>query len=289
MRSGVKGWSAVSVSDVVMPRRAGAPGLFALALACAACIELAAGSDRLESAGFDGDEGADAGALPVAAIGRDCLGQPSRAVAVPRRARVILTLAIHDVATGMPPAAVSARACRLLDVQCESPVAAGTASASEVALHLSLAQDFRGFVEITSTGSVPTLFFLNRPLQRDRFEALSTITITSLQALAASAGVALREDRGHLLLRVFDCDGAAASGVAVSSGARGEPFTFRHGFPATGSSVTTAEGLAGFVNVPPGLTVARGRELETGRSMGEASVVVRPGWLTYGDIAPEAQ
>lgn len=249
-----------------------------------ACTELAPGSDRLSSEV--------AANLPDAAPPDPrwaCLDEPEPGGADLLTPSVELTLAIVDSITAAAPQGLTARPCEKIDVGCAMPLTAATAVGDDGQVHLPVHRGFDGYIEITSPSSVPTMYFLNRGLARDSREQLTTISSAALAALAAQGNVALDPALGHLLIRAFDCLGAPASGVELSSNVGGLPFAFVDGLPNVGADVTTDSGIGGFVNVPVGLAVLEGRRVTGGRSLGQANVVVRGGWFTYGDVEPRPQ
>jgi hypothetical protein len=215
-----------------------------------------------------------------------CLDEPPQASAVALGAQPTLTLVPVDIASGAPPEGLMARACRRLDVDCLTPVTSGVTLADDNALHLPVPRGFDGFVELTSPASVSTMYFVNQPMLADRVEAFRLLNRPGLQALATQGGVTLDPELGHLLIRVFDCEGAPASGIQLSNDRGGEPFSFVNGLPSTGADVTTADGLGGFVNVPPVLVVLQGLKVDDGRVVSTPSVSVRSSWFTYGDVEP---
>lgn len=247
----------------------------------AACTELAPGSDTLSSTRANLME-AGSRVDPRWA----CLDEPPGASAVALVAQPVLTLAPVDIASGAPPEGLTARACQRLDVDCLSPVVNGVTLSEDNALHLRVPRGFDGFVELTSPASVPTMYFVNRPMLVDRVESFRLLNPRGLQALAMQGGVTLEPELGHLLIRVFDCEGAPASGIQLSNDRGGEPFSFVNGLPSTGADVTTADGLGGFVNVPPVLVVLQGLKVDDERVISTPSVSVRQRWFTYGDIEP---
>jgi len=266
------------------PRAIVGPGASLAAVALCACTGLAPGSDRLETviAGSRPDSGAPD---PRWA----CLEEPAPGGADLVVPTVELSLRVVDTITGSAPEGLTARACEKIDVTCASPLMGAVAVASDGLLRLPVHQGFDGYVELVSGANVPTMYFLNRELMRDSTEVLTTISSAALGALAAQGGVALDPAFGHLLIRAFDCQGAPASGVELFSDVGGVPFAFVDGLPNVGADVTTASGLGGFVNVPVGLAVLEGRRVEGDRSLGQANVVVRTGWFTYGDVEPLPQ
>jgi hypothetical protein len=263
--------------------------LVALALvasgACA-CTELAPGSDTLLVA--TGSLGVDDAGAPGdprwACLDEAPVGGADRLVP-----SVELELPVRDIVSGQAPEGLSARACAKIDVNCMEPLAAPTGVEVDGAVHLQVPQGFDGYVELTSPLTVPTMYFLNRELRRDASEALNIIGRDTLAALAERGNVALEPALGHLLIRTFDCTGAPASGVQVSNTVGGIPFAFIDGLPIAGADTTSAQGLGGFVNVPLGYAVLQGVLVEGSRLLGTSNVLVREGWLSYGDVEPLPQ
>ena len=274
----------MAASDARARRWLAGCGGWLVALASGACTELAPGSDRLVTTVAANLPDATAPDPRWACLDEAVSGSADRTVPT-----VVLTLNVTDTITGAAPEGLSARACEKIDVGCASPLMAPTTVAADGQLHLPVHQGFDGYVELTSPANVSTMYFLNRELRRDSTEALTTISSAALTALAAQGGVALDPMLGHLLLRAFDCLGEPASGVELFSNVGGIPFAFVDGLPNVGADVTTASGLGGFVNVPVGLAVLEGRRVEGERSLGQANVVVRTGWFTYGDVEPLPQ
>jgi hypothetical protein len=202
---------------------------------------------------------------------------------------VDLALAIIDTVTNAPPAGLAARACARLDVMCENPLTPDTSPAIDGAVHLAVPQQFNGFVEIRSPTTVPTLYFLNRNLMRDTVESFAIIGTAALAGLATQGNVTLEPALGHVLIRTFDCERAPAGGVQLSSNKGGSPFAFVDGFPVVGRDETTEDGVGGFINVPLEIVVLQGIVSEHGTALSTASVIVRQGWFSYGDVEPLPQ
>jgi hypothetical protein len=260
-------------------------GLAAGALWLVACTELAPGTDRLDQRiGTN---------FPDSGLSSDerwtCLGQPGPSEADRLVPTVDLALAVADGVTNTVPEGLTARACPRLDVLCDTPVGAAVAATVDGMVHLPVPQSFDGYEEITSPTGVPTMYFLNRDLLRDTVEVLPLVSRLALGGLAQQASIVLDPMLGHLLIRVFDCAGAPASDVELSTNGGGTPFVFVDGLPNVGVEVTADDGLGGFVNVPMGYAVLQGRLVPRDVVIGTASVVVRPGWFTYGDVEPLPQ
>jgi hypothetical protein len=252
-------------------------------VAVSGCTELASGNDRLPQT-FQTSL-PDAGPGPETRWG--CLDAPEPPTASPLMPRVDLALTVIDTVTDAPPAGLSARACSRLDVDCDTPLTPDVSPTIEDgAMHLSVPQGFAGFVEISSPTTVPTMYFINQDLLRDTAESFAVISTLALAGLAARDNVMIDPARGFVLIRTFDCQGAPASGVELSSDKEGQPFAFVDGFPVVGRDETSGDGIGGFVNVPSGIVVLQGIVREHGTALSNASVFVRPGWFSYGDIEP---
>jgi hypothetical protein len=250
--------------------------------ALGACTELAPGGDRLPQA----SQPVQPDAAPPPETRWGCLDAPVATTAAPLMSRIDLALTVVDTVTNAPPAGLTARACARLDVMCETPLTPEVSPAVDGAMHLSVQQQFDGFVEIRSPTTVPTMYFINKSLMRDTAESFGIISTVALAGLAAQGNVTLDPMRGHVLIRTFDCQGEPAGGVQLSNDKGGQPFAFVRGLPLVGEDETTADGLGGFVNVPLDYVVLQGIVREHETSLGDASVTVRPEWFSYGDIEP---
>jgi len=252
------------------------------------CTELAPGSDTLQAESAPlGSSGA--GAAPPGDPKWACLGKPASPSAVALRPTVGFSLRLNDPATQSTPPAASLRACNRFDIDCGAPVAGPAVPAADGLLHLELPQGFAGFLEITSPAIIPALYFFSAPLQSDRQEVFIVVGLETARALATSSDVALDPELGLIAVRTMDCRGELSGGVEFSNATGGVPFAFVDGLPAIGYVVSNREGLGGFVNVPPGLVVLQGREVGSAQVTGTASVVVRKGWFSYGDLNPAPQ
>lgn len=258
---------------------AGVGGLAALS----ACTELAPGGDRLPQTSQPVQP--DAGPSP-SDTRWGCLDAPASPMASPLVPQVDLSLTVIDTVTNAPPAGLAARACSRLDVMCENPLTPDVSPAIDGAMHLLVPQQFNGFVEIRSPSTVPTLYFINRELMRNTVESFAIISTAALAGLAVQGNVTLEPALGHVLIRTFDCERAPASGVQLSNDKGGRPFAFVDGFPVVGRDETTEDGIGGFINVPLDYVVLQGIVREHGTSLSNASVIVRPGWFSYGDVEP---
>lgn len=253
-------------------------------VALSGCTQLAPGADLLPQT-FQPVQ-PDAGPAPAPDTRWGCLDEAEMPTASPLLPSIDLALTVIDTVTDAPPPGLSARACSRLDVECANPLTPDVNAAVDGAMHLSVPQRFAGFVEIRSPATVPTMYFINQELMRDTAESFAIISTAALAGLAARDNVMIEPERGFVLIRTFDCQGEPASGVQLSNDKGGEPFAFVDGFPVVGRDETSGDGIGGFVNIPAGIVVLQGIVREHGTSLSNASVIVRPGWFSYGDVEP---
>ncbi len=258
--------------------------LAGIALHAAACLELKPGSDEL------GITSGDLDSLRAAGLDADwsCL---TRAPVLPppiATELVTFSMPIVESISGLPPLTLRVTACQSLDVDCRSPLQPPVGPSEDGIVHLSLPVGFDGFLEVRSDETTPALFFMHEPLQEDTVaEALPLISDLGLMALASNNDAKLDlEAHGLIVIRSYDCLGQAAPGVAFDNDSGGEVFMFVDAFPRVGVNVTDAAGLGGFMNVPPGFTRVTGTREAGGQKTGAESLVVRPSWLTFGDLHP---
>jgi hypothetical protein len=261
-------------------RFASASGLVASA-GLTACTELAPGDDTL--ARLIGKN------LPDAAVGDprwSCLDQPDPNSADQLVPTVDLAIRVADTVTNAIPAELSARGCDKLDVLCDVPLVAPVSPSEDGTLHLTVAQGFDGYIEITSPTTVSTMYFVNRPLRRNTSRSFAIISTRAFAGLAMQASIVLEPALGHVLIYVFDCMGEPASDIQLVNASGGIPFVFVDGLPNLGTAVTSVAGIGGFVNVPTGYAVLEGHRVDDDRMLGMTNVVVRAGWFSYSDVQP---
>lgn len=192
-----------------------------------------------------------------------------------------------DLSSGVIYRNLQVRACALTDVNCTNPLTNMLSVNEQGRVDVPLFQNFTGYLEITSDELVPQLFYVNAPLQ-PRAEPdfpLAMVSLASLGPLLQLLGE-VEPNTGIIGIRVFDCQGATANGVSLSSNSdQARPWYFVDGLPSSTQQETGREGLAGFINVPPGLNVVRAEGAD-GTDLGPQSMVVRPGWMSSMYIRP---
>jgi hypothetical protein len=227
--------------------------------------------------------------LPDAAVGDprwSCLDQPDPISADQLVPTVDLAIRIADTVTNAIPAGLSARGCDKIDVFCDTPLVAPVSPGEDGMLHLTVAQGFDGYVEISSPSTVSTMYFVNRPLMRNTTRSFAIISTLAFSGLARQANIAIDATLGHVLIYVFDCMGEPASEIQLVNASGGIPFVFVDGLPNLGTAVTSMQGIGGFVNVPTGYAVLEGHRVDDDRVLGTTNVVVRRGWFSYSDVQP---
>lgn len=257
------------------------------------CTDYEPASDTLALTGvppgFNDDGPAEASGPP----GEDwsCLARPAEQASAPvfsgNAPQVIYSLQMVDLSSGVIYRNLQVRACALTDVSCANPLTDMLGVNEQGRVDVPLFQNFTGYLEITSDELVPQLFYVNAPLQpRTQPDfPLAMVSIASLGPLLQLLG-AVEANTGIIAIRTFDCQGVTANGVSLTSNNdQARPWYFVDGLPSSTESETGPEGLAGFINVPPGLNVVRAEGAD-GTDLGPQSMVVRPGWMSSMYLRP---
>lgn len=265
--------------------RARAAWLF-VAAGALGCTEFESGSDTLEST-FTGGVGAletDWGCLS-----RPAPEPPAAPPVAYERPRVIYSLQMVDLSSGAIYRSIQVRACALTDVTCSSPASDTLTVNEQGRVDIPLFQNFTGYLEITSDELVPQLFYLTEPLQPQTEPEfpLAMVARSNLVPLVQLVGAELQPNMGMVALRIFDCQADTAQGVSLSTeGSNAVPWYFVGGLPSGTQTETGPEGLAGFMNVTPGLAVFEA-STEDGTLLGRPqSMVVRPNWISSMYLRP---
>lgn len=204
--------------------------------------------------------------------------------------RVVFSIQVIDLSSGQIYPDATVRACGLTDVNCEAPVSDTLPVDSQGWVDIPLFRDFVGYLEITSPQIVPAMFYLTEPVlpQMATEFPLTMVSLGSIGPLTQLVGVQLEPGTGIFATRSFDCAGNTASGVTLLSEAEGVPWYFVDGLPSRMASATSADGIAGFVNVPPGLVLFETFAPNGASVGGRQSLVVRPNWLSTAFIRPQS-
>jgi hypothetical protein len=274
------GWAA----DVRLLSLAGC-----LATTTLGCTKFASEFDSLEGEG--GDETRIA-ALEAAPGDWSCISDAPSRVA-DSSAPVPLTYAFRatDFVTGAAVSDVQVRACFRPDVGCDSPATPYLAPESDGKVRVKLDSGFNGYLEVTSEGMLPVLLFFAAEWSSEFLAALEQaplqlLPVPALQALGDSARVQLDPGGGVLGINTFDCAGSSASGVRLEVDSRAVPYAFVNDLPVLNQDVTSEQGLAGFVNVSPGVVVLRGFPQGSSSPLTVETLLVRGAWVTNVSLLP---
>jgi hypothetical protein len=216
-----------------------------------------------------------------------CLGSVVRPPLDPHRVSATLTLV--DLITEEPLTNVDARLCRKLDITCEQPIQMGLRPDASGRLVVQADAGFDGYVELSSPGNTPGLYFFFPPLDSDRVVPFVPLMSPDVLAgLALIGGRDLAADRGHVLLRAYDCLHRTAGGVTlgtVDADEQTSPFYVIEKIPSATATATDGSGEGGLLNLRPGGVTLTG-ELADGTRIGTVSVFVRAGQITYTTVLP---
>jgi hypothetical protein len=203
--------------------------------------------------------------------------------------RIIYSLQMVDLSSGAIYRSIQVRACPLTDVDCTNPLTDYLTVNEQGRVDIPLFQNFTGYLEIRSDEIVPQLFYMTEPLQPQTAPEfpLAMVAIDNLPPLAQLVGLPLQPTMGLIALRVFDCKADTAFGVSLSTEEGGAvPWYFVGGLPSGEQTETGPEGLAGFLNVAPGVAVFEAVNSEGTLLGGLQSMVVRPGWMSSMYLRP---
>jgi hypothetical protein len=202
---------------------------------------------------------------------------------------VDVTVPLRDLLGQPSHGALEARLCHKVDVNCEVPEQIPMPSdAGEVALTLD--SDFEGYLSVTGSSLIPTLYFLSPPLRSgERLPALTLMSPGLMESLALEMDVALMGARGHAQFSIEDCNAAPSPGVSLEAreaDAETTRFYSIDGLPDTWARSTSSDGVGGFLNAPTGGLTVSARWGDDGATLGSASVLIRPGFISYGRLSP---
>lgn len=260
------------------------------ALTTLSCTKFASEFDSLE--GEAGDQTRVA-ALEAGEGDWSCAADAPPIAGVPSPVAPALTFAfsVVDFVTGAGIQDVQVRACFRPDVACDSPATALLAPGSDGKVRVPLYAGFNGYLEVSSAGMLPVLLFFGAPWSADFLAELEQVPlqllpVAALLALGDSARVQLDPSGGVIGINAYDCAGTAASGVRLELDARGVAYAFVNDLPVLNQDVTSEQGLAGFVNVSPGVVVLRGFAQDSTTPLTVETLLVRGGWLTSVSVVP---
>lgn len=146
---------------------------------------------------------------------------------------------------------------------------------------------FQGLLRMTNDTSLPTLLDIKTPVNEDQETDIVRLLNSGLVgALAGLSGTTAELDtKGMVLVQVRDCiDGRAEGIVVTTSGTdRGETIFYVDGsnLPANSATATDAAGVAGVVNLEPGLPRVNLIREVTSQLLLDFTVTIQAGTVTY--------
>jgi hypothetical protein len=204
-------------------------------------------------------------------------------------ANVNVVVNLVDLITSEPVPGLTGRVCYKLDTTCDSPLRTDLVSDAAGRMSFTISSGFDGYLESTSSGIMPFLYFFYPPVTTDRdVPNVPILQSSGLSTFASLAGAELMPDRGHLLARAYNCLGQTAEGVRLSSpegDASTVAFYMIKGIPSTKQSETDSSGDGGLLNLRPGTATLTGT-LDNGDTIGPLSAMTRVGRITYTSLVP---
>lgn len=203
------------------------------------------------------------------------------------------TMPVRDFVTDEPLPDLVVLACRDNDLACESPIARFDDPDGTGDVVLELPFKFRGYLEVSSSAALTSLWFFTRPmLEPLNAKVLKAVAPTTVDLLAAIAGLQIDRSQGIVIVEPFDCAGNPAGGIHLEESKRTAiPFYIIDERPSTEATVTVWDDVehqaaGGFVNATPGFTLFTARIGVDGPVLGEVNANVKANTVTYVDIHP---
>lgn len=141
-----------------------------------------------------------------------------------------------------------------------------------------------------STHWMPSLVFFNPPLVRDTtYGQVPLFHPDDVQLIAQSQGNTVDPALGIAFVGVLDCSGNPAAGATWEPSVvdmKSRRFFYINSFPDEAATATDKSGRGGLVNAPVGTLTVTATVAATGKRIGSATVLVRPGVASYTFLAP---
>lgn len=190
---------------------------------------------------------------------------------------------------------VDVKVCNRADTPCDAPSATIAPNPNTGDLFRDVPPNFTGYFDIDSDSYRAALLELG-PLtglpRPKRYVPL--LTEADIEQALTDLQTEELTDRGHIVLLATDCDGNAAPGISIQADNHADSSsTYFYLGSLIGltvdpnASATNYTGGAGIVNLEPGQTTVR--TIRNGETVGKATVLVRPGELTYIHLGPTPQ
>jgi hypothetical protein len=202
-------------------------------------------------------------------------------------ATVVLSFDIEFLTAPKEPKPTVVRVCGgSADFHCDAPIGDPvTVPYGEVAA-VPVPTGYQGVVEVKNPDALPSLYYLGRPITVDTHGYDLTL---STPGTAVLLGLATHQDvdpnLGIVVITTRNCVREPLSDVVVSSDfSEAIQFYFQNKTPQPSLMATTAEGAAGYANVPEGFVSIGG--MLNGRPLTGSAGAARGGWVTYMELFP---
>jgi hypothetical protein len=192
------------------------------------------------------------------------------------------------------------KACGRLDVDCTTPLAAGTTDVDGY-VNLTVPKNFSGFLQMIAApadGIMPSIGLILPPQETSDPPDASIAAAVSVHLITKAAfdGLLLQINKtadpaqGHLFGLAVDCTGQPAAKVAVHADTISPQtiayYTASTGIPSTTAQETASAGEAGFINLPPGTETITATSNQVMKKLGDYSALIRAGTITYLPMPP---
>ncbi|HET8932832.1 MAG TPA: hypothetical protein VFN67_05310 [Polyangiales bacterium] len=204
-----------------------------------------------------------------------------------------LILRVIDALQQSPLNNVPILACNKLDLTCMTPMAQASTGMDGKA-HLMVPATFAGYMQSTERSDyVNAMYFMPALLpENGELSNFPLIPSAAFSGLGLALGAQTDRERGHAMLIVEDCKGAALAGITFTSpqaDAKTTAFYVRDQIPTTSAKDTPPEGDGGYVNLPPGVVEITASDVKTGLVINTVTVLIRAGTVTTAYIRPASR
>ncbi|MFO0549292.1 MAG: hypothetical protein U0271_12945 [Polyangiaceae bacterium] len=188
------------------------------------------------------------------------------------------------------PTNLATKLCSALDVNCLSPDPNAPQPDSEGRVSFTVADNFTGFLEVSSDDTLPSLVFFQPPVIIPGSEkVIRLIREDEFLGLNAAAGQTWDQSRGVAVILTANCNDERSAGIRVESDdidADTVPYYFTGALPNPDAKKTDSQGVAGFLNMPIGVINVRSYVFENDVYIGTNTLRSRAGYLSYLPIGP---
>jgi len=220
--------------------------------------------------------------------------------------KVTYSIPLMDFLSYAPLAGIEARGCAQAQVDCTSPLFGPTVSGTDGTVSLQMDYGFDGYVELKDpnatgvgggggsggagalSGYATALLAMNPPPSGDAVSPpVPMLPLGIIGQLLEQAPEHI-PGQGHVLVQVRDCQDNSAAGISfTATGAeKATVFYIRGQGSTTDVKDTDASGIGGLLYVNTGTVVVTGKRSDTGQTIGEVSLSVRPDTASYAVLVP---